>query len=181
MVTPDISVVGLGQCHYLIAMDATAVPIPVVFHAAAALLVLVLGPINIIRRKRDRFHRRLGRTWVVLMYVTCVSSFFFGLDDGFTPLHALSIITMSSVTLGVWFITRGNRPAHIANMVLSYVGTLIAFGFAAFIPDRLIWQTTVSSPPMVIGFVCAVLLVAYAWLSIIRDRRPATPAVSTAP
>lgn len=151
-------------------METTFVPFPVVIHAAAAFLVLLLGPINIFRRRRDLFHKRLGRTWVVLMYVTCASSFFFGLEAGFTPLHGLSIFTAISVTLGVWFIVRGNRAAHIGNMVGSYVGTLIAFGFAAFIPDRLIWQTTVSSPLMVLGFVIALLLIAYAWLSIIRER-----------
>ena len=61
-------------------MDAFTAPI--VLHASAAFLVLVLGPVHIFRPSRDALHRWLGRTWVVLMYVNCGASFLFGLETG---------------------------------------------------------------------------------------------------
>ncbi|WP_146206294.1 DUF2306 domain-containing protein [Auritidibacter sp. NML100628] len=146
------------------------IPLAVVVHASAAFLVLIIGPINIFRPRRDAVHRVLGRTWVGLMYLTCVSSFFFGLDDGFTFLHGLSVFTTVSVTLGVWMTARGNTRGHIGNMVGSYVGTLIAFGFAAFVPTRLIWTTAVTNPVALTAFAAALALIAGAWFAVLKAR-----------
>lgn len=146
------------------------IPLAVVIHASAAFLVLIIGPVNIFRPRRDAVHRVLGRTWVGLMYLTCASSFFFGLDDGLTFLHGLSVLTTVSVTLGVWMIARGNKPGHIGNMVGSYIGTLIAFGFAAFVPTRLIWTTAVTSPVALTAFAAVLVLIAGAWFAVLRAR-----------
>ncbi|MFB9775533.1 DUF2306 domain-containing protein [Brevibacterium otitidis] len=146
------------------------IPLAVIVHASAAFLVLLIGPINIFRPRRDALHRMLGRTWVGLMYLTCGSSFFFGLEDGFTFLHGLSVFTTVTVTLGVWMITRGNKRGHIGNMVGSYVGTLIAFGFAAFVPTRLIWTTAVTNPVALAAFAAALALIAAAWVAVLRAR-----------
>ncbi|WP_101650503.1 DUF2306 domain-containing protein [Brevibacterium ihuae] len=151
-------------------METTAIPPAVIVHAAAAFLVLILGPVNIIRPQRDRFHRLLGRSWVALMYLTCISSFFFGLEDGFTALHGLSVFTTATVTIGVWRIVRRDRIGHVANMVGSYIGTLIAFGFAAFLPQRLIWTTAVTDPIALLGFVGALLVIGGAWIAVLRAR-----------
>ncbi|MCK1803562.1 DUF2306 domain-containing protein [Brevibacterium sp. R8603A2] len=151
-------------------MDTTAIPAAVLVHASAAFLVLVLGPVNILRPRRDAFHRHLGRTWVVLMYITCGSSFLFGLEHGFTFLHGLSVFTAVTVTLGVWRIVRGDRIGHSANMIGSYLGTLIAFGFAAFVPSRLIWTTATTHPLTLIGFAAALLVIAAAWIAVLSTR-----------
>ncbi|QIN29325.1 DUF2306 domain-containing protein [Brevibacterium luteolum] len=146
------------------------IPLAVVIHASAAFLVLIIGPVNIFRPRRDAVHRVLGRTWVGLMYLTCASSFFFGLDDGFTFLHGLSVFTTVSVTLGVWMIARGNKRGHIGNMVGSYIGTFIAFGFAAFVPTRLIWTTAVTNPVALAAFAGALALIAGAWFAVLKAR-----------
>lgn len=146
------------------------IPLAVVIHASAAFLVLIIGPVNIFRPRRDAVHRVLGRTWVGLMYLTCASSFFFGLDDGFTFLHGLSVFTTVSVTLGVWMIARGNKRGHIGNMVGSYIGTFIAFGFAAFVPTRLIWTTAVTNPVALAAFAAVLVLIAGAWFAVLRAR-----------
>lgn len=153
-------------------MDSAGIPPAIIVHAAAAFLVLLLGPVNIFRPRRDTLHRWLGRTWVLLMYVVCVSSFFFGLEHGFTALHGLSIFTTVSVTVGVWAIVKHNRRAHVFNMVGSYIGTLIAFGFAALVPNRLIWRTTMSDPWLVAGFAAALAVVAVAWIAVLKARAP---------
>lgn len=154
-------------------MDAFTAPI--VLHASAAFLVLVLGPVNIFRPRRDRLHRWLGRTWVLLMYVNCGASFLFGLEDGFGVLHGLAVFTAVMVTLGVWNIRRGRVTSHRANMIGSYLGTLIAFGFAVALPQRLIVRTG-SEQPVELGLTIAgLLLAAAAWVGVLRvlTRRPA--------
>ncbi|AXR74600.1 DUF2306 domain-containing protein [Auritidibacter sp. NML130574] len=149
-------------------MEST--PLAVFVHASAAFLVLVMGPINIFRPRRDAVHRMLGRTWVGLMYTTCASSFFFGLEGGFTALHGLSVFTTVTVTLGIWAIARGHRSLHYGNMIGSYIGTLIAFGFAAFVPTRLIWTTAVTHPVALTAFAGALGLIALTWFAVLRVR-----------
>lgn len=49
-------------------MDALT---PVItLHAVSALVVLLLGPFQILRRRRDRAHRILGGVWAAAMVVT---------------------------------------------------------------------------------------------------------------
>ncbi|HHU44630.1 MAG TPA: DUF2306 domain-containing protein [Actinomycetales bacterium] len=151
---------------------------PIIVHASAAFLVLVLGPVNIFRPSRDRIHRILGRSWVLLMYVNCLASFFFGLEDGFGFLHLLSVFTVVAVTAGVVMIRRGNLVAHRANMVGSYIGTLIAFSFAVLAPDRLIWTTAANRPIAMAASVGALLAVAAAWVVVLKMRWPGDVASS---
>ena len=44
-------------------------------HVLASVLSLALAPINLLRRRRDRIHRRIGRTWWVTMFITALTSF----------------------------------------------------------------------------------------------------------
>lgn len=114
-------------------------------HALAASLVLTLGPVQFVRRRRDLAHRIIGRLWVVAMATTCVSSFAIH-PDGFNWLHGLAVFTLVSVTAGVIAILRRSVGTHRRNMIGSYVGTSIAFVFAATMPDRAIARMAVGSP-----------------------------------
>ena len=112
-------------------------------HAVAATLAMVLGAVNIVRRPRgDLPHRIIGRTWIGAIYFTAFSSFWIQeLRPGsFSWIHALSVLTIVTVTLGLWNARRGNRPAHAANMVGSYLGLLGAFVGVVAAPQRLIPQ-----------------------------------------
>ena len=171
--TCTIHVEQIRHRPYPSGMDAFTAPI--VLHASAAFLVLVLGPVNIFRPSRDALHRWLGRTWVVLMYVNCGASFLFGLEDGFGFLHGLAVFTAFTVTLGVWNIRRGRVTSHQAYMLCSYIGTLIAFAFAVALPQRLIVRTGTEDPVLFWLVVGLLLLVAAAWVQLLRVliRRPA--------
>lgn len=125
-------------------------------HAVAALTAILLGPVQILRPRRDRAHRFLGRTWVLVMVTTCVTSFFIR-PDGFTWLHGLAIFTLGSVTMALVGIRRGNVGTHRRNMIGSYVGTLAAFAFATLVPTRLI-QTTLHQSPSTILVATAIVL-----------------------
>ena len=136
----------------------------IAIHAIAATGVVLLGPIQIIRRTKDRKHRFIGRSWVILMYFVCTSGMFiYSLTGSFTLFHALAIWTFMSTTLGVIAIRRGNVRRHIGMMVGSYLGALIAGIFAAAVPGREIPQLAVSDPGLLWSLVAAVIVAVTAW------------------
>jgi len=137
-------------------MDALT---PVItLHALAAIYVLLLGPLQILRRRRDLAHRLLGASWVGAMLTVCISSFWI-VPDGFSWLHGLSIWTLVCMVAAIVGIRAGNVAIHRGFMVGSYLGTLAAFAFAALVPARLIPQLLRSEPLIVLTTVLAVAAV----------------------
>ncbi|WP_035769124.1 DUF2306 domain-containing protein [Arthrobacter castelli] len=145
-------------------------------HVIAASYVLVLGPVNIFRRRRDRIHKIIGFTWVTAIVTTCVLSFWIRDEGHFTWLHGLSLFTLTTVSLGVFSAVRGNIPAHRGNMIGSYTGTLIAFGFAAAIPGRRIPELISTEPATVVFIAALILVTAMAFVFTLRRTVPAARA-----
>ncbi|MEO6414083.1 MAG: DUF2306 domain-containing protein [Pedococcus sp.] len=115
----------------------------IVTHAFAASFALVFGAVNVLRRRRgDRPHRAIGRTWLVLMYFTAFSSFWIQqLRPGnFSWIHGLSAFTIVTLSLGLWNARRGNIRAHAGNMIGTYAGLWGAFIGVAAVPSRLVPQ-----------------------------------------
>jgi uncharacterized membrane protein len=115
----------------------------IVLHAVAATLAMVLGAVNLLRRRRgDLPHRVIGRTWLGAMYLTALSSF--GIQElrpgRFSWIHALSVLTLITLTLGLWNARKGRVAAHAGNMIGSYLGLIGAFIGVVVVPDRLIPQ-----------------------------------------
>lgn len=106
-------------------------------HVIAALFVLAIGPLQILRRRRDRIHRSMGYVWVAAMYYVCVSSFWIVTEGHFTWLHGLSAFTLVTVTSD-WSAPSAAISGHLANMVGSYAGIAVAFVFAVAVPGRAI-------------------------------------------
>ncbi|WP_104181213.1 DUF2306 domain-containing protein [Arthrobacter sp. B0490] len=117
-----------------------------VTHVVAALYALVVGPINILRRRRDRTHHLLGYTWTASMYYVCASSFWIVSDGHYSWLHGLSVLTIVTVSLGIVSAVRRDIRAHAMNMAGSYLGLLIAFLFAATVPSRAIPRLLAGDP-----------------------------------
>ncbi|WP_149956613.1 DUF2306 domain-containing protein [Zafaria cholistanensis] len=132
-------------------------------HALAAGYVLVLGPVNIFRRKRDRAHRIIGYSWIAVMYYVCISSFWIRDGGGFTWLHGLSAFTLLSVTLGLVSAIRHRIESHRGNMIGAYLGTVTAFAFAVLVPGRRIPQL-LSQEPATLAFAAALVLASSAAL-----------------
>lgn len=157
---------------------------PVLFlHVVASVYALAVAPINLLRRRRDHVHRRLGRTWVAAMYVSALTSF--GIQQpflAFSWLHALSLWTMVSITLGVVAIRRGNRPAHVGHMVGSYLGLWAAFLWAALAPGRTVAQIIAQAPLTAAVTAVLALLTAVGAFWVFRvvppTARPRTPSRS---
>ena len=141
-------------------------------HVVAALFALALGPVNLVRRRRDRTHRLVGRTWVAALATTAVTSF--GVQDplwALSGLHALSAWTLISLVLGIVAIRRGNVAAHRGNMVGCYLGLWAAFLFAALVPTRTLAQVTAAAPLTAAVTVAVVLLAVAATWWVFRPRR----------
>lgn len=149
-------------------------------HVLAAVLSLTLAPVNLLRRRRDRVHRRIGRTWFVTMFITALTSF--AVQEpfwAFSWLHALSLWTMLSLTLGVIAIRRGNRPAHIGHMVGSYAGLWIAFLWAALAPNRTVAQIVDQAPLTAAATGALAVLAAVGVLWVYRRVPQGPPEIST--
>lgn len=127
----------------------------IAIHAVAALYVILLGPVQILRRRRDRAHRVLGASWVAALLTACLSSFWI-VPEGFSWLHGLAIWTLVSMVIAITAIRRRAVAVHRGFMIGSYLGTLAAFAFAVFVPARLIPQLLQSEPLVAVVTVVAV-------------------------
>jgi len=145
-------------------------------HVIAALFVLAIGPVQILRRHRDRIHRTMGYLWVAAMYYVCFSSFWIVTAGHFTWLHGLSAFTIVTVTLGLVSAIRRNIRSHLGNMIGSYIGIAVAFIFAVTVPGRAIPQLFAEDPATaayVAGLV--VLAVVVVFVSLKRGGRSGAP------
>ncbi|HEX7483857.1 MAG TPA: DUF2306 domain-containing protein [Candidatus Saccharimonadales bacterium] len=156
----------------------------IIIHAVTASLSLLLGAFQLIRPKKgDRFHRMVGRTWVVCMYMVCVSSFFIqGVNEGFSWLHGLSLFTLLTVSLGLYGAIKGNISAHKANMIGSYFGAVAAFVGVVAVPTRRIPQLAVQQMPLfflfvglivasAVLFICGLYFFAKYRTKVLRERK----------
>ncbi|SEP59169.1 hypothetical protein SAMN05444745_101138 [Arthrobacter sp. OV608] len=111
------------------------------------------------------------------MYYVCLSSFGIVTEGHFTWLHGLSAFTILTVTLGLLSAVRRNVPAHRGNMIGSYLGIAIAFGFAVGIPGRSIPRLLAADPATALYVVLLVVLsVAVVYLSMLRGGKGFGPA-----
>ena len=152
----------------------------VVSHVAAALTSVLLGGYQVWRRpKGDGRHRLLGRTWVVLTLWTAITSFWIrDINEGsFSWLHVLSVVTLVTVSLGVFNARRGAVAAHRGNMVGSWLGAVGAMVAAVAVPGRMVPTYAVAQPGGALAFALSVLLttvvlvVVGARLGALIDRR----------
>jgi uncharacterized membrane protein len=89
-----------------------------------------------------RLHRVLGWTWVGLMLVVALSSFWIHelrLWGPWSPIHLLSILTLSTVPLAVLAARRHRVRAHRNAMITIFLGALVIAGLFTFLPGRLMY------------------------------------------
>lgn len=132
----------------------------VTIHAIAASLVILLGPVNFLRRRKDIRHKIIGRTFGVMMYFVCISGMFIYTMGGFTIFHALAIFTFTTTTIGIIAIRRHNVRLHMRMMIGSWAGTVTAGAFAALIPGRRIPTLAIEDPALLWTIVAAVVAAA---------------------
>ncbi len=115
-------------------------PMVIQMHVSAALLAVMLGPVALWRRSRDRWHRLAGYGWVLAMTLTALSSFGirgFAVLGPFSPIHLLSIVVLVSLWQGVRAARRGDITAHQKTLRGLYWRGLCVAGLFTFLPGRL--------------------------------------------
>lgn len=120
----------------------------IVVHAVAASYSLLFGAFQLLRRtKGGKLHKVIGRIWVAAMYLVCFTSFGIQtLNGGFSWLHGLSILTIITVSIGLWAAIKRKIPAHKSFMTGSYFGILGAFVGVIAVPSRRIPSMAVENP-----------------------------------
>ncbi|MEM5476883.1 DUF2306 domain-containing protein [Pacificibacter sp. AS14] len=84
-------------------------------HISAALISLALIPPVLWRVRRDGWHKKFGYVWFTSMGVTAVSSFWIsgiGMFGRFSPLHLLSIMSLITMALAIYWAVKRNIHAH---------------------------------------------------------------------
>ena len=118
---------------------------PIPFHAIAAMIAIILGGIQLSMQKGGTTHRLLGHICVGLMLIVSVSSFFIHeirLWGGYSPIHLLSIWTIFSLGLAVYFVRAKNIKRHKQMMIALYGFALILTDLFTFMPGRVMHQIT---------------------------------------
>jgi uncharacterized membrane protein len=146
----------------------------IALHALGAVVAVMIGAVVLRRRgKGGRVHRRLGMTWMVVMYWVVISSFWIKeLHPGhFSWIHGLSVWTFLTLTFALWAARTHRRERHRDWVVGTYFG-LIGAGIAAMaFPVRLAPQLLVHRP---LVFLAAVAVAAAITAGAVRlAKRPA--------
>ena len=132
---------SLGFAGKLMSLEPLLTASPVIqIHALFAGLALLIGALQLARRKGDWLHRLMGRTWVVFMAVVAGSSFFIWTIRSigvFSPIHIISIFTLVMLWVGWQAARRGNIRRHRRVMEYLYFLALVVTGLLTFVPGRI--------------------------------------------
>ncbi|MDX8529607.1 DUF2306 domain-containing protein [Mesorhizobium sp. VK25A] len=115
-------------------------PPPIPWHAFAAFAALAIGGAQLALPKGTMRHRVLGYTWVALMLIIVISSFWIQqirLIGPFSPIHLLSILVLITVPLAVWHAHNHRVAKHRKVMISLYVFALIGAGVFTLLPGRI--------------------------------------------
>ncbi|MEP4198802.1 MAG: DUF2306 domain-containing protein [Aliishimia sp.] len=122
-------------------MPETFATMPLVtqIHIIAALTSVVLTPVQFVRRRGDRLHKRFGYVWVIAMAVTALSSF--GINDirligPFSPIHLLSAWVLFGLYSAILAARRGNIALHARLLRQNAFWGLGVAGTFTLIPGR---------------------------------------------
>jgi|SRR5665213_642460 len=146
-------------------------------HAACAAAALALGAVQLFRKKGDPVHRAIGKTWVRLMAIVALSSFFIWTIRTFwlfSPIHFLSIFVLVMLWRGVTFARRGDIEHHSKTMQYTYFLGLVVTGLLTFIPGRIMYRVAFgqdgATPEKLTIFAAIVVAVAAVGLVLVRWR-----------
>jgi uncharacterized membrane protein len=148
-------------------------------HVICALLALLIGPLVLFRRRRDRWHRLAGRTWVLAMLGAAGSSFLITearILGPFSPIHILSVMTFIGLWQGVVAIRRGDVASHRRAMRALYAQAMVLPAVFTLLPGRRMSLTLFPDMPLT-GFALAAMtgatLIVAVWRMSPAPVRPA--------
>lgn len=140
----------------------TDAPVGIQLHAILAIASFVLGPVALLRMRRDRLHKTLGYIWVLAMFGTAVSSLFISENPSlgpFSPIHLLSFVTLAGLGYALRAAIRRQSRAHGRAMRALYAQALIIPGLFTFLPGRRMNALFGNGQDMAVFWVAAALAV----------------------
>ena len=120
---------------------------PIPLHAIMAMTAVILGGIQLSMKKGGAIHKFLGRIWVGIMMFVSISSFFIHeikLWGAYSPIHLLSLLTIFTLGVGIYYIRVGNVKRHKQTMITLYFFALIVAGFFTLYPGRIMHQILIG-------------------------------------
>lgn len=145
-----MSVHSFGEILSLDLTSLQSAAFPIFYHALAAVAALIIGAVQLLRRKGGKGHRVLGWIWVLLMGGTAVSAVFISeikpFGWYFSPIHLLIIVTGVSLFLAVRAAKKGQIQRHKRIMVLLYVLALVVTGAFTLLPGRAMHAVLFKNP-----------------------------------
>ncbi len=118
-------------------------------HMIAAIVALVIGGVIFFNPKGTPKHKALGKTWVVLMVIVALTSFFISelkTWGPFSPIHLLSVLTLSTLVVAITAIRKGDVKRHKSAMLGLYFGGLVLAGLFTLMPGRVINRMLFGNP-----------------------------------
>ena len=112
-------------------------------HTYCALLSILIGALQFMRRKGGSSHRQLGRVWVGQMAIVALSSFAIfeiRLLGPFSPIHLLSLLTLGTLVVAVQAARAGNIQRHKQALASLYGFGLVLAGTFTLVPGRILHQ-----------------------------------------
>ncbi len=113
-------------------------------HLATVLPAFAIGTYMMFARKGDRFHRFLGKGYMLLMLITAIITLFMPAAVGpkflghFGFIHLFSVLALVSVPRAYFAARSHNIKAHKSAMIGLYIGGLLIAGGFALMPGRLL-------------------------------------------
>lgn len=116
-------------------------------HLATISAAFVIGSWMMMRPKGTPPHRVLGMSFIVLMLVSAVSTFWVrGIaNGGFSYLHLLSIFVLVALPYAWIMARRGRLRAHRCTMIGVYAGGIWIAGLFTLLPGRLLHKVVFGS------------------------------------
>src|SRR5262249_6129608 len=115
---------------------APVIPLP----AFAAMAAFALGLLQFSAPKGTLPHRTIGWIWIERMAVVAGSSFWIHqirLVGPWSPIHLLSIFSLSMLPLAVWKAHSHQVHAHCRIMIYLFSGALVIAGLFTVLPGRI--------------------------------------------
>jgi uncharacterized membrane protein len=109
-------------------------------HAFAAMAAFGLGVVQLAAPKGTLPHRTIGFIWVALMTVVAVSTVFIHqikLWGPWSPIHLLSIFTLTVLPIAVWRAHVHDVGYHRRAMLGLFLGALMIAGLFTLLPGRI--------------------------------------------
>jgi uncharacterized membrane protein len=115
-------------------------PLLTQIHIVCAILAIVLGAVQFLKRKGTSWHKRIGWAWVAIMVVVAGTSLFMrDLNEGQLSItHAFTILTVFALPGAIYAIRKGAILQHRALMMMLYIGGLTIAAVFTLMPGRLL-------------------------------------------